>query len=161
MNEKTFTKNDLQVRIVELEPMRVASVRVISQNPEQEAWQKLRAWAQAKGLLDDIKKHPVYGFNNPSPVTGKKEYGYEFWIRIDPDTEVEGEIEQKDFHGGLFAVTACSSLTAVGQMWIRLWNWVNSDKCKYKWLRNQELEKPHDPLASQDDMVIDLYLPIE
>ena len=37
--------SDLDVRIEELEPMHVASFRVVSENPEQDAWKKLTLWA--------------------------------------------------------------------------------------------------------------------
>ena len=94
-NEDTMI--DLEVRIVKLEPMRVASVRAISETPERDAWEKMRAWAEPKGLLDDVEKHLVFGFNNPNPSPDRKEYGYEFWICIGPDIEPESEIEVKDF----------------------------------------------------------------
>ena len=58
-----MTESD--VRIVKLEPMRVASVRAISETPERDAWEKVRTWAEPKGLLADIEKHPIFGFNNP------------------------------------------------------------------------------------------------
>ena len=88
---------DLTVRIEKLEPMTVASSRAFSESPEPQAWEQLRAWAEPKGLLDDVEKHPVFGFNNPSPSPGSKEYGYEFWIGVGPDIEPEGEIEAKEF----------------------------------------------------------------
>jgi hypothetical protein len=47
--------------------MRVASVCSISAHPEITAWNKMQAWAEPLGLLDDIESHPVFGFNNPSP----------------------------------------------------------------------------------------------
>ena len=86
---------DLEVRIEELEPMLVASVRVVSESPELDAWEKMSSWAGAKGLLGNTAEHPVYGFNNPSPSPGRKEYGYEFWIKVPDDIESEGEIEIK------------------------------------------------------------------
>ncbi len=155
------TTDEIEVRIVNVEPMRIASVRVVSKNPEQQAWQKLSTWAEAEGLLDDLEKHPVFGFNNPSPSPGHKEYGYEFWIGVDSDTDAEGEIEIKDFPGGLYAVTSCTSPAVVGPTWIRLWNHVNSDKCEYKWRKTHELERLLNPRASEDDYEFDLYLPIE
>jgi len=154
---------DLDVRIVKLEPMRVASVRALSESPERDAWEKLRAWAEPKGLLKDIERHPVFGFNNPNPAPDRKDYGYEFWIRIDPDIEPEAEIEAKDFAGGLYAVTTCRLLGDpkgnVGEVWMKLWEWAQASS-KYKWRRTHELEKQHDPLASEEDLVLDLYLPI-
>ncbi len=43
----------MDVRIERLMPLRVASVRVISEAPERDAWEKLRAWAEPRGLLED------------------------------------------------------------------------------------------------------------
>jgi hypothetical protein len=68
---------DLEVRIVKLPPMRVAYVRAISETPEREAWEKMRAWAEPKGMFEKREEHPVFGFNNPSPIPESKEYGYE------------------------------------------------------------------------------------
>jgi len=79
--------SELKVRIEELEPMRVASVKVVSESPENDAWEKLRSWADARGYLGNVAEHPVFGFNNPNPSPDRKEYGYEFWLRVPPDTE--------------------------------------------------------------------------
>ena len=46
--------SDLDVRIVKLEPMRVASVRAVSESPEVDAWSKLRSWAEPKGFLQKM-----------------------------------------------------------------------------------------------------------
>ena len=56
---------DMDVRIVELEPMRVAFTRAVSSSPEKDAWATLEAWAEKNGLLDDPGKLKVFGFNNP------------------------------------------------------------------------------------------------
>ncbi len=156
--------SDLEVRIVRLDPMRVASVRVISESPEVDAWGKLRSWAEPKGLLRDDAQHPIFGFNNPNPTAEIKEYGYELWIKVGADIESEGEIEVKDFPGGLYAVATCSLIDDpsgrnVLETWKALWNWVKSSK--YKWRRTHELEKVHDPMAAEKDLILDLYLPIE
>ena len=98
---------DLDVRIIHLDPMRVVSVQAISETPEADAWEKMRACCEHRGLLDDLEEHPVFGFNNPDPSPDRKEYGYEFWIRVAPDFEPEPEVEVKDFGGGLYAVTPC------------------------------------------------------
>jgi DNA gyrase inhibitor GyrI len=143
--------------------MRVASVRVVSETPERDAWEQIRAWAESKGLLSDLDANPVFGFNNPPPAEGRKEYGYEFWIRVDADTEVASELEAKDFPGGLYAVTRCrlhgDPEGNVLEVWKRLWDWVGSSE--YEWRRTHELEKPVDPLAPEEGLVLDLYLPIE
>ena len=137
--------------------MRVASFRVVSESPEHDAWEQLKSWANVRGYLEDLKEHPIFGFNNPNPSPDRKEYGYEFWIRIPPDTEAEDEIEIKDFPGGLYAVTTHKGFPNP-EVWMSLWNWVQSSS--YKWRKTNELEKPHNPLASHDEMTFDLYLPI-
>lgn len=143
--------------------MRIASVCVVGESPESSAWEKLRAWAEPQGLLNDYTQHPVFGFNNPSPTPDRKEYGYEFWIRVDPDAKPAGDIKILDFPGGLYAVVTCKllgdPLGSVPEVWQKLWQWVKSGK--YQWRKTHELEKPHNPLASIEDLVLDLYLPIQ
>lgn len=156
--------SDLDVRIVKLDPMRVASVRVVSESPEVDAWNKLRSWAQPKGFLEDDENHPIFGFNNPNPQPDSNEYGYELWIKVGSDVESEGEIEVKDYPGGLFAVTTCRltedpSGRNVLETWKALLQWVMTSQ--YKWRKVHELEKVHDPMASEKDIILDLYLPIE
>ena len=159
---------ELKVRIIRLEPMRVASVRVISETPERDAWEKMRAWAEPRGLLEDVEEHPVFGFNNPDPSPDRKEYGYEFWIRVGPDIEPEGEIKVKDFAGGLYAVTTCKIKEELSseffqkhgflESWKNLHDWVQSSK--YGSGTHQPLEKSHDPMASEEELILDLYYPI-
>ena len=89
--------SELDVRVLNLEPMRVASVRAFGAQPEEAAWKMLAAWAGPKGLLDDPSGHPVFGFNNPNPTAGQTEYGYELWIKVGSDVTADGEIEIKAF----------------------------------------------------------------
>lgn len=154
---------DLNVRIIDLEPMRVAAVRSVSKTPEQDAWEKLRAWAEPKGLLADPQKHHVFGFNNPSPTEEGKEYGYELWIRVDPGMAFDQAVEVKDFAGSLYAVTQCrlfgDPAGAVPAVWQELWNWVQNSE--YKWRHTHELERFLDPRVSEQELVLDLCLPVE
>ncbi len=167
--EKEGKMKKLEVKIVKLEPMRVASVRVISTTPEHDAWEKMRSWAEPRGLLENIERHPVFGFNSPNPSPGRKEYGYEFWIRVDPDTPPEGDVEIKRFEGGLYAVTTCKLKEEIDseffrkegylESWKNITDWVKSSK--YKFGKHQCLEKAHEPGASEEELILDLYCPIE
>ena len=96
---------ELQVRIVQLEPLRVASAHGFGESPEGMAWDKLIAWIRKTGLLDQPEKPRLFGFNNPSPSAGSPNYGYETWVTVGPEVQPEGEIMIKDFAGGLYAVT--------------------------------------------------------
>ncbi len=153
---------ELEVSIVKLEPMTVATARAVSESPERDAWEKLRTWAELHGLFDDIEEHPVFGFNNPNPSPDRRDYGYEYWIRVDPDAAGSGEIEIKEFAGGRYAVTRCRLVGDpagnVMEVWQKLWDWVQSSE--FEWRRTHELEKFVNPRASEDEVVLDLYLPI-
>ncbi len=164
-----YTMKETKVRIINLEPMRVASVRAISETPEHDAWEKMRAWAEPRGLLEDLEKHPVFGFNNPNPSPGRKEYGYEFWIQVGPDVKLGGEVEIKNFEGGLYAVTTCNLKEEIEsdffkkegylESWKKIVDWVKASQ--YKVGSSQCLEKAHDLEASEDELILDLYCPIE
>ena len=156
--------SELEVQVRRLEPMRVASVRVLSESPERDAWTKLHAWAEAYGFHDNLERFPVFGFNNPNPVPNKKEYGYEFWCCVGEAVETHGDVEVKDVPAGLYACARCKlvgdpSGLDISDAWLKLWEWVQSSR--YKWRVAQELERPLDPHAEEKDMVFELYLPVE
>jgi DNA-binding transcriptional ArsR family regulator/DNA gyrase inhibitor GyrI len=159
---------EFNVKVVTLEPMRVASSQVISESPEKDAWEKMRTWAEPIGLLQDLDEHPVYGFNNPNPSPGQTEYGYEFWIKVGPDITAGKEIEIKEVDGGLYAVTTCNlkqeleseffKKNGVLESWHKIVEWVESSE--YTMGGHQCLEKAHNPDTSVDEMILDLYCPI-
>jgi len=154
--------NALDVHIVKLEPMRVASFLGFGESPETLAWEKLFAWARPKGMLDDPEQHRLFGFNNPNPSPGSPNYGYEVWIVVDPDQEPDDEAKMLDFDGGLYAVTRCPVPTGqfdvIGATWKKLVTW--RDDSKYKSGNHQWLEESL-PLNPPDtEFVLDLYLPI-
>jgi DNA gyrase inhibitor GyrI len=147
---------ELEVRIERLEPMKVARFQAIGESPEAPAFEKLKEWAEANGLFGKPQEHPVFGFNNPTPADDRKEYGYEFWIRIPPELEAKADV--KEFPGGRYAVVTHPGIPNP-KVWLSLWNWVKASE--YTWRRTHELEKPHDPWAAPTDLVFDLFLPIE
>ena len=151
--------SELEVRIVRLEPMRVASVHGFGESPEGQALEKLIAWARPKGLLDDLEQHGVFGFNNPDPSPGSSNYGYEFWIVVGPDVGPEGEVSIKEFSGGLYAVTRCKGVSNIGKTWHQLGTW--RENSKYKRAYHQWLEKPIGQIeVSPEELLLDLYCPI-
>lgn len=150
--------NALNVRIEDLPPMRVAYVRVVSEHPEAEAWEKLRTWAEPRGLVKNRGQHPVFGFNNPGPSPSNAEYGYEFWICVAAETTAEEPVQIKDVPGGKYAVVTIHGFPTP-EIWKQLWDWVQSSG--YRWRKTHELERIHDPAAPESQMAFDLYLPIE
>jgi hypothetical protein len=96
--------SELQVRIVQLEPMRVASALGYGESPEPQAWEKILAFAEAKGL--DPGEARFFGFNNPSPSPGSPNYGYEQWMTVGPDVEGEEEITIVPTRSPLIGISA-------------------------------------------------------
>ncbi len=154
--------SDLDVRIVKLGPMRVASFLGFGPSPEELAWKKLFAWAKPRGLLDDREAHRLFGFDNPHPSPGSPNYGYEVWIVIDPDTEPGGEAKIKDIPGGLYAVTRCvvpkGRFDVIGSTWKKLVLWVEDSH--YKCGGQQCLEESLPLQLPDTEFVLDLYEPI-
>jgi DNA gyrase inhibitor GyrI/DNA-binding transcriptional ArsR family regulator len=168
-DEDKYVERLRSVQIVELPPMRVASFQVISKTPENDALLKLREWAEPLGLLNDLENHPVFGFNNPDPTPGKAEYGYEFWIRIGPEIAETERVSIKDFEGGLYAVTTCRLKEEMDSAffkekgflpsWKKLVDWV-MNSTEYEMEKRPCLERSHDPYATEDALILDLYTPI-
>ncbi len=154
---------ELEVRIVKLEPIHVASAHGFGQEPENLAWEKLVAWSKPKGFLNDLKQHRIFGFNNPNPSPGSPNYGYEFWMVVGRDVKPEGEIEIKDFPGGLYAVTRCdvgdNPGESIPETWKKLVMW--REDSKYKAANHQWLEEHISGQGVPNDrFVLDLYMPI-
>ncbi len=159
--------SDLEVKIVELPPMRVASARGFGPSPEPLAFEKMLAWARAHNLLDGPEKPRFFGFNNPSPSTGSPNYGYEVWMTVGPHAEGEqgGDgISIKEVSAGLYAVrrAAGSPFEIFPRAWQELVTWVEQSPyemdCQHECLEEQlnVLENPQ-----ENEMAFDLYLPVK
>jgi DNA gyrase inhibitor GyrI len=151
--------DELEVRIERLPDRRVASVHAFGQEPEMQAWAKMQAWAGPLGWLNDPEHHQIYGFNNPNPSPGSPNYGYEFWIDVEPGTPAgeDGEATVKDVEGGLYAVTRFEGRgDDMPPVWHRLFLW--GENSRYRVASHQWLEK-HISIAD-DLLVLDLMLPI-
>ena len=152
--------NELVVRIVKLEPLRVASFHGFGPNPEHLAGRRLAAWAEPRGYLADLAHHRIFGFNNPNPSPGSPNYGYEFWLTVGPEVEPEGEMRVLDFAGGLYAVTRCRGVESIGETWARLVGWLTGSRyghAEHQWL--EEHINPTFPEA-EDALILDLYAPV-
>lgn len=153
--------DELEVRLVKLGPMRVASFLGFGESPEEEAWEKLFAWTKSRGI-DDLKEHRLFGFNNPNPSPGSPNYGYEVWIEMDPGTQAGEGVNVLDFDGGLYAVTACvvpkGQFEVIGATWKKLVAW--REDSPYKCGSHQWLEESLPRELPDTEFVLDLYLPV-
>jgi DNA gyrase inhibitor GyrI len=160
LKRKEKIMNKLDVRIVNLEPMRLASAYGFGSSPEAMAGTKMTAFLKSRNLLEGYgtrRRH--FGFDNPIPSAGSPNYGYEIWVEVGPDVEPEGDIRIIDFCGGLYAVTRFENLENIGRVWQELVRW--REGSKYKPAHHQCLENLHNPMeADPKKYVFELYLPI-
>lgn len=156
---------DIEVQIVKLEPMRVASFHGFGSEPEMIAIGKMVAFAQPKGYLDDLEANPVFGFNNPNPSVGSPNYGYEIWLSVGPELEsAEGDdFEIKEFEGGTYGVTRCEvteeNYELIGETWKKLNAWredSNHGPGNWQWLE-RTIRMESDPPG---EFILDLYIPL-
>lgn len=152
--------SEITVRIVKLEPMRVASAYGFGSQPEDQAHQKMTAFLKSKGLYEDYGKTlKHFGFNNPNPSPGSPNYGYEIWVTVPANITPQGDIRIVDFCGGLYAVTRFEDLDRIGQVWQDLVCW--RENSKYKAATHQWLENLLNPKETDiHKYIFDLYLPI-
>jgi effector-binding domain-containing protein len=151
--------SDIEVRIVNLEPMRMLSAYGFGSEPEDIAWEKLTDYCQENGLLQEEKYPATYGFNNPNPCVGSPNYGYEIWLPVDQDIQPEGDMRIVEFSGGLYAVTGFKDLNKIGAVWGELVKWRQGSK--YKHATHQWLEHLIEGAGGPpEEFVFDLYLPI-
>jgi AraC family transcriptional regulator len=152
--------SEFEVRMVRLEPMRVASAHGFGTSPESKAWDKILTWARAQGVPDEVQPGRFFGFDNPVPSPGSPNYGYEQWLVLDPDADVEAseDVTIKTFEGGLYAVARCK-LPQIGATWKRLVTW--RETSAYKCGHRQCLEEALTPVGTPfEDIVLDIYLPV-
>jgi DNA gyrase inhibitor GyrI len=151
--------NELDVKIVKLEPLRVICFNGFGEGPEGLALEKLFAWARANG-----QSGRVFGFNNPNPAPGSPNYGYEAWMVVDQRVQAEGEGQILDFPGGLYAVARCPVTKPwedIPGTWQKLVRW--RENSRYREASHQWLEEHLAPVgeAGGDNFTLDLYLPIK
>lgn len=162
--------NDLEVRMVTLEPMRVAVAHGFGEHPEDASWRQLMEYAEATDLLADLDQRRVFGFNNPDPSPGSPNYGYDSWLTVGPDAAPRDEIVIHEFGGGMYAVTPCEGVEIISDTWRALVAWLEDSHYRHgshQWL--EAVLNPGDfmiqegyesPDQERAKVLFDLYLPV-
>lgn len=122
MPESTSYSNH-DVRIINLPRMIFASYAVVSDNPENDCWEKIYRLIVEHSL--DQKpgfRHFGFGFNSSNG-----EYGYEMLVVIPEDFRVPEPFIRKEFNGGLFAALP-TYLTIIGERWDQLNEWLRENE---------------------------------
>lgn len=156
-----MSTEQLQVTIVKLEPIRVACVNGYGQEPEHQAFDKMKAYVKAKGFDRDGAAHRFFGYNNPNPSPGSPNYGYDVWVTVDESVQAEEGVRIIDFPGGLYAVMRIQPTAGddIFQNWQKLVAW--RERSKYRAAHHQWLEEHIGDLDKDfPDLVLDLFMPV-
>jgi effector-binding domain-containing protein len=152
----------MNVQIVTLGPMRVASIYAFGTDPRKDAFEKLLDWSGPRGFLNRKNEHPIFGFNNPALSSKGPKYGYELWIKVGEEIEPTQDIRILDFKGGPYAVTRYETngetIKNTSVAWQKLTDWCK--KNNYRLGYHQELEKFIRIGAKSNDYILDLHCPI-
>lgn len=154
--------DNMEVRIVQLPPMRVVCVNGFGEGPEGMALDKMKTWAAVHHLSG--KPYRLFGYNNPDPSPGSPNYGYDVWMTVDETVQADGEARVIEFPGGLYAVTRIAVKSPgedIPSTWQKLVRWMEASK--YRHGRHQWLEEHIGPIEEMDPakpFTLDLHLPI-
>lgn len=163
------------VRIVELPQATVAAVQFHCEEPEKTCIEIIDEFAKNNdlGVLHPEIRH--YGFNNPNPSPeipeDQPDHGYEMWVTIPTDMEVQEPLFKKHFQGGMYAAHKIK----MGDFheWGWLWDWVQASEkydydCREPYSMGGCLEEHIDYLSDlrnpdfkEEDMQLDLLMPIK
>jgi DNA gyrase inhibitor GyrI len=160
-----MSEETLQVKIVKLEPIRVACVNGYGKEPENLAFNKMKAYVKAKGFDRDGQEHRYFGYNNPNPSSGSPNYGYDVWVTVDETIQSEGAGEDQvkvfEFPGGLYAVMRIHPKDGedIFNNWQKLVAW--RERSRYRAAHHQWLEEHIGDLELDfPDLVMDLFMPV-
>lgn len=163
--------SDKEVRIIYLPPATVASIHCVGAVPEIESANLLRQFITETKLYEIKPDFRHYGFNNPNgSMPDGSDHGYERWITIPDNYEVNPPFAKRQFAGGLY----CAYMIPMGSFdeWFKLYEWAqNHDKYELNFkdeVTERECMEEHlnyinKFMLSPDDasIQIDLLLPIK
>ncbi len=163
--------SDKEVRIIYLPPATVASIHCVGAVPEIESANLLRQFIAETKLYEIKPDLRHYGFNNPNgSMPDGSDHGYERWITIPDNYEVNPPFAKRQFAGGLY----CAYMIPMGSFdeWFKLYEWAqNHDKYELNFkdeVTERECMEEHlnyinKFMLSPDDasIQIDLLLPIK
>ncbi len=128
------------IKIVKLFDMKVIAFHSWGEfigDPEKKTFQKLDEWVKERGISLDPLKHQIFGFNNPSPhindsgnqfASKDNPYGYEVWMTIPEDYEIEENMKVKTIEGGLYGAVSIRGVDNIGKGWKFLFDWIQNSE---------------------------------
>ncbi len=180
---KELEENYPDIKVIKkLEDMKVACFTYFGEDPEDNAFAVMKAWANDHGVYFHDSSYRIFGYNHPDPsnVDDPDElYGYEVCVTISdslydqlhdvPETFTKGTydgVKRRILSGGRYAVMSVKRVdsdeelgNAIMNAWKRLSSWFQESK--YEWGGKQYLEE-HMGFSEEDYHVggIDLYVSV-
>jgi DNA gyrase inhibitor GyrI len=152
---------DLDVELVDLEPMHVVSARGYGPEPEYEAWDTILEFANERQIDPWDTTHRFFGFNNPDPSPERAAYGYEQWMTVDEDVSAAMGLVIKDAPGGRYARVRIHGLDTIGDAWQYLVDWCDNQSLAIDTSREPCLEEVLNPIdLPEKDWDVILYLAV-
>lgn len=150
-----------EVKILELNAMRVACHRTISIEPEIEGKAFLTQW-YTQNVSPDASQARMFGFDVDVKEEQAKQglRGYEFWITVPEGVQPSPDVTIKNFAGGLYAVMRIHEAFTdpyglIPPGWQKLHHWV-IDSDTYIPAEHQWLEEA----VGLEGSDLDLYHPV-
>jgi len=151
-----------RVQVKTLGALRVAHYRAVSPTPEDDSFKRMEEWLSQQDIKSPASARR-FGFDvEVSPEQrGKGFRGYEVWCEVPESVTASGDVEVKDFGGGLYAVMKVTDpfsnpFEVIPAGWKRLVEWARTST-EYVIGEHQHLEEP---VGTKEDLCLNLYLPI-
>ncbi len=149
----------MEVRIVRGGPWRLAYAHALGASPEEEAIERLVAWAGPRGLLEGLRDRHLFGANDPPPSGPGDEYGYYFGVTVGGDVEPGEGVSVRDLLEATYAVTRVRGVEGITDAWRGLYDWVGASAYRVAGHGLEELLSPLD--GPVEGWTFDLWLPVE
>lgn len=117
--------NEFVVQLERLEPISAICAYALSDTPEEDAKEKIMAYANSKGLANRTSVCRLFG-RNTYPTQNPEPHGYELFLTTEKPLEPEGDLEESEIPGGLYAVLKFKNLFTIAEAWAKLLNWVET-----------------------------------
>ncbi|MBN2565289.1 MAG: GyrI-like domain-containing protein [Candidatus Eisenbacteria bacterium] len=147
------------VRIVTAGPFRVAAFSAEGTEPEAPAFEKLKAWAEPRGLLADPAAAFLFGRNDPPPMPGRTDYGYVYMLTVPDDVDPGDGAEFEVLPRATYLVVR-ARLPEMGAAWEALYHRAESSGFT---VTDHGVEEHLDipGTVAPEEMVFDLWLPVD
>ena len=153
----------MEVRIEQLQPMRVAFMRHVGPYDQVgETWAKLMAWAGPRELLGPHTK--VIGIVHDDPeVTPPEKIRYDACFAVGEQVKLEGDVGIQEIAGGDYAVTTHRGpYDSLGQTYARLCGeWLPGSGREVRSIPAFEMYHNTPQSTAREDLLTDIYIPLE